>query len=129
MSPRPPDLDAVFGALADGTRRAVLTALLDGPRTVGELAAPLPMTLAAVSKHLQILMRAGLVTQERAGRERTCRLEPDGLRAAGIWMQGMGGFAPEDYDALERLVGELLDEGTGEESAEGPGEGTSPPPP
>lgn len=110
MSTTPPDLDAVFAALADGTRRAVLTALLDGPRTVSELAAPLPMTLAAVSKHLQILMRAGLITQVRAGRERTCRIEPDGLRAAGIWMQGMGGFAPEDYDALERLIAEALDE-------------------
>ena len=99
-----PDLDAVFAALADPTRRRLLTMLLDGPRLVGELAAPLPMSLAAVSKHLQILMRAGLVTQARAGRERICRLEPDGLRAAGIWMQGMGGFGPEDYDALERLL-------------------------
>ncbi len=107
----PPDLDAVFAALADPTRRALLTMLLGGPRPVGELAAPLPMSLAAVSKHLQILMRAGLVTQERVGRERTCRLEPDGLRAAGIWMQGMGGFAPEDYDALERLLGGVFDEG------------------
>jgi DNA-binding transcriptional ArsR family regulator len=104
-----PDLDAVFAALADPTRRGVLTALLEGPRTVGEIAAPLPMTLAAVSKHLQILMRAGLVSQQRAGRERTCRLEPDGLRAAGIWMQGLGGFEPEDYDALERLIEAVLD--------------------
>lgn len=105
------DLDAVFAALADPTRRAILTALLDGPRTVGELADPLPMSLAAVSKHLQILTRAGLITQTRAGREKSCRLEPDGLRAAGIWMQGMGGFEPEDYDALERLVAGLLGEG------------------
>jgi DNA-binding transcriptional ArsR family regulator len=110
MSTRAPhDLDAVFAALADPTRRAILTALLDGPRTVGDLAAPLPMTLAAVSKHLQILTRSGLITQERAGREKTCRLEPDGLRAAGIWMQGMGGFEPEDYDALERLLASVLD--------------------
>lgn len=114
MSPDPAaDLDAVFSALADPTRRAVLTALLDGPRTVGEIAAPLPMSLAAVSKHLQILMRAGLVSQERVGRERTCRLEPDGLRAAGIWMQGMGGFEPEDYDALERLIEGVLEEDEG----------------
>jgi DNA-binding transcriptional ArsR family regulator len=103
------DLDAVFAALADPTRRAVLTALLDGPRTVGEIAVPLPLSLAAVSKNLQILMRAGLVSQERSGRERTCRLEPDGLRVAGIWMQGMGGFEPEDYDALERLIEGVLE--------------------
>ena len=107
----PHDLDAVFAALADPTRRAILTALLDGPRTVGDLAGPLPMTLAAVSKHLQVLTRAGLVTQARSGREKTCRLEPDGLRAAGIWMQGMGGFEPEDYDALEQLLAGVLDSG------------------
>ena len=113
MSAAPPDLDAVFAALADPTRRAILPMLLGGARPVNELAAPLPMSLAAVSKHLQILMRAGLVTQERAGRERSCRLEPDGLRAAGIWMQGMGGFGPEDYDALERLLEEVLPGDTG----------------
>ena len=114
------DLDAVFAALADPTRRGVLTALLDGPRTVGEIAAPLPMSLAAVSKHLQILMRAGLVSQAKSGRERTCRLEPDGLRAAGIWMQGMGGFEPEDYDALERLIEGVLEGGGDADPPDGP---------
>jgi DNA-binding transcriptional ArsR family regulator len=103
-------LDAVFAALADPTRRAVLTSLLAGYRTVGEIAAPLPRSLAAVSTHLQILLRAGLIRLARAGRERTCRLEPDGLRAAGIWMQGMGGFEPEDYDALERLIAAVLEQ-------------------
>ena len=102
------DLDAVFAALADPTRRAILSGLLGGARTVGELAAPHAMSLAAVSKHVQVLARAGLVTQERAGRAVTCRLEPDALRAAGIWMQGLGGFDPEDLDALERLVEAVL---------------------
>ena len=87
-----PDLDLIFAALADPTRRAILTALLAGDRTVGELAAPHAMSLAAISKHIQILARAGLVGQQRAGRVVTCRLLPDGLRAAGIWMQGVGGF-------------------------------------
>jgi DNA-binding transcriptional ArsR family regulator len=109
------DLDHVFAALADPTRRAILRALLAGPRAVRELAAPLPMSLAAVSKHVQILARAGLVSQERSGRERFCLLEPDGLRPAGIWMQGMGGFDPEDYDELERLIAEAL----GEDEASG----------
>jgi DNA-binding transcriptional ArsR family regulator len=109
-----PDLDLVFAALADATRRAILTGLLAGERTVGELAAPHAISLAAVSKHLHILVRAGLVTQRRSGRVVTCRLEPDGLRAAGIWMQGMGGFTPEDYDALERLVAAALGERAGE---------------
>jgi DNA-binding transcriptional ArsR family regulator len=103
-----PDLDLVFAALADPTRRAILTELLEAERTVGELAAPHAMSLAAISKHVQILARSGLVSQRRAGRERSCRLEPDGLRAAGIWMQGIGGFAPEDYDALEALIGLAL---------------------
>jgi len=101
-------LDRIFAALADGTRRALLTALLDGERTVGELAQPHAMSLAAVSKHLAILARAGLVSQVRSGRVVTCRLEADGLRGAGIWMQGMGGFDAEDYDLLERLVEGVL---------------------
>ena len=97
-----PDLDPIFAALADPTRRAILSGLLDGPRNVGDLAAPLPMSLAGVSKHIAILARAGLVSQERAGREKTCRLEPDGLAVAFTWMQGFGAFALDDYDALER---------------------------
>jgi DNA-binding transcriptional ArsR family regulator len=103
-----PDLDLVFAALADPTRRAILTDLLAGDRTVGDLAAPFAMSLAAVSKHLHILTRAGLVVQTRAGRTTACRLQPDALRAAGLWMQGLGGFAPEDYDALEALVAATL---------------------
>lgn len=108
MTPDQPDLDTVFAALADPTRRAILTALLDGERTVGDLAVPHAMSMAAISKHLQILTRAGLVAQSRAGRTTACRLEPDGLRVAGMWMQGMGGFAPEDYDALEAMIGAVL---------------------
>jgi DNA-binding transcriptional ArsR family regulator len=99
------DLDLVFGALADPTRRAILTDLLQGDRSVGDLAAPHAMSLAAISKHLQILTRAGLVIQTRAGRTTTCRLDPDALRGAGIWLQGVGGFDPEDYDALEARLG------------------------
>lgn len=102
-------LDLVFAALADANRRAILTDLLAGPQTVGALAAPHAISLAAISKHIAILVRAGLVSQIRTGRETRCRLEPDGLRAAGLWMQGMGGFAPEDYDALEALIDAALD--------------------
>jgi DNA-binding transcriptional ArsR family regulator len=98
------DLDLVFAALADPTRRAILTALMSGDRTVTSLAEPHAMSLAAISKHIHILARAGLVSQEKAGRAVTCRVLPDGLRAAGIWLQGVGGFDPEDYDALERLL-------------------------
>lgn len=117
MEPRlDPDLDLVFAALADPTRRALLRVLLDGERSVSDLAEPLPMSLAAVSKHLQILGRAGLVSQVREGRVRSCRLEPDALAAAFVWMQGFGAFAMADYDALERLLDAALGvEGTIEE--------------
>jgi DNA-binding transcriptional ArsR family regulator len=103
-------LDQIFAALADPTRRAILTLLMAGDRTVGELAQPHAMSLAAISKHIHILAAAGLVGQEKAGRVVTCRILPDGLRAAGIWLQGVGGFDAEDYDALERLVSRVLEE-------------------
>jgi DNA-binding transcriptional ArsR family regulator len=111
MSPAAePDLDLVFAALADATRRAILSALVGGDRTVGELALPHAMSLAAISKHIQVLARAGLVAQVKSGRVVTCRLLPDGVRAAGIWLQGMGGFDAEDYDTLERLLAGVLGE-------------------
>lgn len=121
MTLRGPDLDVVFAALADPTRRTILTALLDGERTVGELAEPHAMSLAAISKHLAVLARAGLVGQNRVGRVTVCRLEADGLRAAGLWMQGVGGFAPEDYDALEALVEAALGVGPEGEADEAHG--------
>lgn len=98
------ELDLIFAALADPTRRAILSTLMVRDRTVGELADPHEMSLAAISKHLQVLARAGLLAQERSGRVVTCRALPDGLRAAGIWIQGVGGFDAEDLDALEALV-------------------------
>ena len=82
---------------------------------MGALAEPHAMSLAAISKHIGILARAGLLAQERSGRVVTCRLLPDGMRAAGIWMQGVGGFDVEDYDTLERLLAGVL----GEEPEEG----------
>lgn len=110
MSASEPALDQVFAALADPTRRAILSALAAGDRSVGALAEPHAMSLAAISKHIGILARAGLVMQQRSGRIVTCRLLPDGMRAAGIWMQGVGGFDVEDYDALERLLAGVLGE-------------------
>lgn len=98
------DLDLIFAALADPTRRAILSVLMAGDRTVGALAGPHEMSLAAISKHLQVLARAGLLAQERTGRVVTCRALPEGLRAAGIWIQGVGGFDAEDLDALETLI-------------------------
>ncbi len=115
-------LDAVFAALADPTRRAILRTLLEAPRSVGALAVPHAMSLAAVSKHVAILARVGLVSRSRAGRVTTCRLEPDALETAVVWMQGFGSFDAADYDALERLVEAALGSGDGLDHPLGPGE-------
>src|SRR5271156_2414693 len=79
-------LDLAFQALADPTRRAMVERLSLGPASVSELARPLPMSLAAVVQHLQILEACGLVRSEKVGRVRTCRIEPDALDPAGHWI-------------------------------------------
>lgn len=101
-------LDAVFAALADPTRRAILAMLLEDDMAVTDVAEPFDMSLAAVSKHLGILARAGLITQEKRGRVKWCKLDPDALREASVWMQSFGQFEPVNLDAFERfLEGEL----------------------
>ena len=110
MTTAPPDpLDTVFAALADPTRRAILTMLLEDDMAVTDVAEPFAMSLAAISKHLGVLADAGLVTRERRGRVIWCRLEPDALRAASVWMQGFGQFDPVDLDAFERFLESELD--------------------
>ncbi len=105
----PPDLDAVFLALADPTRRAILTLLLEDDMAVTDVAAAFPQSLANVSKHLAVLADCGLISQEKRGRVKWCKLEPDALRAASVWMQGFGQFEPLDLDALETLLARELD--------------------
>lgn len=97
-------LDAVFFALADPTRRAILAMLLEDDMAVTDVAEPFAMSLAAISKHLAILAAAGLISQEKRGRVKWCKLEPDGLRAASVWMQGFGQFEPVNLDAFERFL-------------------------
>lgn len=110
-------LDSIFAALADPTRRAILAMLLEDDMAVSDVAAPLPMSLAAVSKHLGILAEAGLITQERRGRVRWCRLEPDALRDASVWMQAFGQFEPVNLDAFERFLAvELGEDAAGPDS-------------
>ena len=105
------DLDLVFSALADPTRRAILAMLLEDDMAVTDVAEPFQMSLAAISKHLVLLADAGLISQEKRGRVKWCKLEPDALRAASVWMQGFGQFDPVDLDDFERfLAGELKDE-------------------
>ncbi len=110
MSPRAASLDATFAALADPTRRAILNRLLHGDLPVGTLAEPFDLTLAAVSKHLQILMRAGLVTTEKRGREKWCALNPDAIAPAAQWMEAFGAWGADDYDRLEVALSPLLGE-------------------
>jgi DNA-binding transcriptional ArsR family regulator len=99
-----PDLDRAFGALADPTRRAIVHRLSRGPALVGEVAAPFGMSLAAVSKHLQVLERAGLVRRSREGREHTLSLNPAPLRAVSRWTSRYQRFWNERLDALESFL-------------------------
>ena len=105
MSQSPPSpLDAIFAALADPTRRAILTMLLEDDMAVTDVAEPFAMSLAAISKHLSILAEAGLITQEKRGRVKWCKLEPRAMREATVWIQGFGQFEPVDLDAFERFL-------------------------
>lgn len=97
-------LDTIFAALADPTRRAILSMLLEDDMAVTDVAHPFEMSLAAISKHLTILTRAGLISQEKRGRVKWCKLEPDALRGASVWMQGFGQFEPVNLDAFERFL-------------------------
>lgn len=108
------DLDQVFAALADPTRRTILTMLLEDDMAVTDVAQPFDMSLAAISKHLLVLSAAGLISQEKRGRVKWCKLEPDALRAASVWMQGFGQFEPVNLEAFERfLESELPADGSG----------------
>ncbi len=112
-------LDIVFAALADPTRRRILAMLLEDDMAVTDVAEPFEMSLAGISKHLGILTRAGLISQERRGRVKWCKLEPDALRAASVWMQGFGQFAPMDLDALEAMLERQFREETEGETPRG----------
>jgi DNA-binding transcriptional ArsR family regulator len=106
MPKRKPDIDHVFHALGDRSRRAIMERLGDGPLTVSRLAEPLDITLAAVVQHLQVLEESGLVKTEKIGRVRTCRIEPAGLSAAEKWIDERRSTWERRLDRL----GELLEE-------------------
>ncbi len=97
-------LDIVFAALADPTRRAILGMLLEDDMAVTDVASAFPVSLAAVSKHLQVLAEAGLIAQEKRGRITWCKLLPDALREASAWMAGFGMMEALDLDAFERFL-------------------------
>lgn len=97
-------LDLSFAALSDATRRQILRMLLEDDMAVTDVAEPFEISLAAISKHLSILTRAGLISQEKRGRVKWCKLEPGALRDMSIWMQGFGQFDAINLDAFERFL-------------------------
>ena len=99
-------LDSVFHALGDATRRQMLGDLAGGARTVGQLAAPFSISLAAASKHIKALEHAGLVRRQVRGRTHWCRLDPGPLESAHAWLSFYERFWSERLDVLERLLSE-----------------------
>ena len=94
-------LDTTFAALADPTRRGILSMLASGEKTVTQLAEPFRMTLPAVSKHLKVLQKAGLVTQSREAQWRPCRLEAAPLKEATEWMEKYRIYWEQSFDKLD----------------------------
>jgi DNA-binding transcriptional ArsR family regulator len=109
--PSPGSLDAVFSALADPTRRRILAQLSEGEASVTELAEPFEMSLPAVSKHLGVLEGAGLLTREKDGRVRHCRLVAEPMQEALSWIAQYGRFWDAQFDSLDRYLREESTEG------------------
>ncbi|MGD8319839.1 MAG: metalloregulator ArsR/SmtB family transcription factor [Gemmatimonadota bacterium] len=99
-----PDIDSVFSAVADPTRRHILERLRTGEHAISDLAEPFDMTLPAVSKHIHVLERAGLVAIRRSGRIRLCSLRTDGLRAAQAWITRFREFWLAELSQVERYL-------------------------
>jgi DNA-binding transcriptional ArsR family regulator len=104
QSVRNAELDAIFGALADQSRRSILARLTSGETSVSELARPLDMTLPAVLKHLRVLEDAGLITAAKDGRVKQCRLELAPLRAVNDWIAHTYNFWNTQLDGLSRYL-------------------------
>jgi DNA-binding transcriptional ArsR family regulator len=100
-------LDATFAALADPTRRAILARLARGETTVRDLAEPFAMSLPAVSKHLKVLERAGLIARSREAQWRPCRLETRGLKDVDDWLDHYRRFFDESFDRLDHYLKKL----------------------
>jgi DNA-binding transcriptional ArsR family regulator len=100
------NVDRVFHALGDPTRRAIVEKLSEGPVSVSKLAKPLRITLAAVVQHLQVLEKSGLVHTEKVGRVRTCRMETRGLTVAERWIEDRRSLWERRFDRLGKLLEE-----------------------
>jgi DNA-binding transcriptional ArsR family regulator len=106
MPRKKPNVDRIFHALGDPSRRAIVEKLSKGPISVSRLAEPLDITLAAVVQHLQVLEECGLVQTEKVGRVRTCRIEPAGLSVAAQWIGDRRSMWERRLDRLGDLLAE-----------------------
>ena len=106
-------LNAVFGALADPTRRAILARLMDGDASVSELAAPFQMSQPAVSRHLKVLEQAGLISRSRRATVRLSHLEAEPLRDATRWLARYREYWDESFERLDELLASLQDDPKG----------------
>jgi DNA-binding transcriptional ArsR family regulator len=104
------DLDLVFGALADPTRRGIIERLVVGEATVTELAAPFSISLPAISRHLKVLERASLITRSKRGRCRSARLSPTSLANAATWLSRYERLWAESFDRLDEHLAQLTSE-------------------
>ena len=114
-------LDEVFGALADPTRRAILTRLTRGEASVLELAAPFSVSQPAISRHLKVLERAGLITRSRRATARLSHLRAEPLREATVWLAGYREYWEESYERLDELLIALQREETDRSPTPDPG--------
>jgi DNA-binding transcriptional ArsR family regulator len=103
-------LDTVFGALADPTRRAILTRLQQGEASVSELAAPFRVSQPAISRHLKVLEHAGLISRTRRRTARLSHLRAEPLRQATVWLAGYRDYWEQSYERLEELLAALQNE-------------------
>lgn len=103
----PQDLDAIFAALADPTRRAILSRLASGEASVNEIAAPFEMSQPAVSKHLKVLEHAGLIQRDIDKQRRPARLKAAPMQAAVTWLEAFRQFWPQRFDQLDNLLEDL----------------------
>ena len=106
-----PNIDRIFHALGDPTRRAMMEKLSLGPMSVSRMAEPFEMTLAAVVQHIQVLEECGLVQTEKVGRVRTCRIEPVGLDAMEQWIRDRRSIWENRLNRLGELLGEVEKDG------------------
>jgi DNA-binding transcriptional ArsR family regulator len=109
-------LSRIFRALADPTRRSILERLSEGEASVSELAEPFEMSMPAISKHLKVLERAGLITRGRDAQWRPCRLEPKPLKNVDTWMNPYRQFWEESFDRLDDYLQELQQKGRNDDS-------------